>query len=273
MEEEQNLSNWRRRLHEIIFEADTRAGRLFDIVLIISIFISVAVTMLSSVENIRNQWFAVFRVVEWILTVLFTLEYILRIVALSKPRRYMFSSLGIIDLMAFLPTYLEIFVTGSKYLTVVRVFRLIRIFRILKLVPYIKQLELLRRALYQSRRKITVFALMVLTLVVILGSIMYLIEGPENGYTSIPKSIYWAIVTLTTVGYGDISPQTTTGQFLASIVMLLGYSIIAVPTGIISVELSKSVDQINNTQSCPSCGSGKHDSDAVFCKYCGRRLN
>lgn len=271
--EQKNLSDWRRRLHEIIFEADTRAGKLFDIILIISIFLSVAVTMMSTVESIHAEWSTTLKVIEWVLTILFTLEYVLRIIALAKPSRYMLSKLGLIDLMAFLPTYFELFISGSKYLTVIRVFRLIRIFRILKLVPYVKQLELLRCALYQSRQKIIVFCMMVMTLVVILGSTMYLIEGPTNGFTSIPKSIYWAIVTLSTVGFGDISPQTTIGQFLASVVMLLGYAIIAVPTGIISVELNKSMDQINNTQSCPFCGYEKHDTDATFCKICGRRLN
>lgn len=273
MTEEVNKKDWRTRLHEIIFEADTKAGRLFDVILILSIFISVIVTMLSTVDTVDSKWHFELKVTEWVLTIFFTIEYILRIIALRRPKRYVVSKLGFIDLMAFLPTYLELFMKGSKYFSVIRVFRLIRIFRILKLVPYVKQLEYLRRALYQSRRKIFVFAMMVLSMVIILGSFMYLIEGPENGFTSIPRSIYWAVVTLTTVGFGDITPQTTLGQFLSTIVMLLGYAIIAVPTGLISVEMSKSIDQIMNTQSCPDCGFSKHDTDAKFCKICGKKLN
>ncbi len=273
MTEELDKKDWRTRLHVIIFEADTRAGKLFDVMLIFSIFISVIVTMLTTVDTIEVKWHNELKIAEWVLTILFTIEYILRIIALRRPKRYIVSRLGLIDLMAFLPTYLELFMKGSKYFSVIRVFRLIRIFRILKLVPYVKQLEYLRRALYQSRRKILVFAMMVLSMVVILGSFMYLIEGADNGFTSIPRSIYWAVVTLTTVGYGDISPQTVLGQFLASIVMLLGYAIIAVPTGLISVEMSKSIDQIMNTQSCPDCGFSKHDTDAKFCKICGKKLN
>lgn len=270
---EKRVVTKRQRLYEIIFESNSRAGHYFDIGLIAAICISVVVTMLNSVAAIRQEWGTLLSVTEWILTALFTLEYILRIVALTNPRRYITSNFGIVDLMSFLPSYLELFVPGPKYLTIFRVLRLIRIFRIFKLIPYMKQLTLLRTALYQSRRKITVFCAMVLGLVIILGSIMYIIEGPENGFTSIPKSIYWAIVTLTTVGYGDISPQTTIGQFISSSVMLLGYAIIAVSGAIVSVEMSKEIDVIDSGKLCPSCGLDQHDFDATFCKNCGCRLD
>ncbi len=267
------MKNWRRRLHEIIFEADTRAGRLFDVALILAIVLSLVVTMLTSVESINRDYRLLLLITEWILTVGFSIEYLLRIIVLVKPKRYIFSAIGFVDFMAFFPSYLELFLPGGRYLNIIRVLRIIRVFRILKLAPYIKQLEMLRFALFQSRRKITVFAAVVFSIVIILGAMMYVIEGPEHGFTSIPRSIYWAIVTLTTVGYGDISPQTILGQSLSAFMMLMGYAIIAVPTGILTVEMTKSAELLNNTQSCRRCGLSKHDGDAIFCKCCGNKLN
>ncbi|MFN2128844.1 MAG: ion transporter [Anaerolineales bacterium] len=268
-----NLSPWRLKLHEIIFEADTPAGKWFDVVLIFSILLSVVAVMLDSVSGIRENYGSWFYTVEWFFTILFTIEYILRIVCVGRPIGYITSFYGIVDLLAIIPTYLSIVLPGSQYLLVIRILRILRIFRVLKLVQYISEARLLRQALRDSRRKITVFLFTVLTMVVIFGSLMYLIEGPVHGFTSIPRSIYWAIVTLTTVGYGDISPQTGLGQFLAALIMILGYSIIAVPTGIVTVAFAKVESKAGfNTQACPHCSAEGHDRDAKFCKYCGARL-
>jgi voltage-gated potassium channel len=268
-----NLSLWRLKLHEIIFEADTPAGKWFDVVLIFSILLSVVAVMLDSVTGIRENYGSWFYTVEWFFTILFTIEYILRIVCVGRPIGYITSFYGIVDLLAIIPTYLSIVLPGSQYLLVIRILRILRIFRVLKLVQYISEARLLRQALRDSRRKITVFLFTVLTMVVIFGSLMYLIEGPVHGFTSIPRSIYWAIVTLTTVGYGDISPQTGLGQFLAALIMILGYSIIAVPTGIVTVAFAKVESKAGfNTQACPHCSAEGHDRDAKFCKYCGARL-
>ena len=268
-----NLSPWRLKLHEIIFEADTPAGKWFDVVLIFSILLSVVAVMLDSVSGIRENYGSWFYTVEWFFTILFTIEYILRIVCVGRPIGYITSFYGIVDLLAIIPTYLSIVLPGSQYLLVIRILRILRIFRVLKLVQYISEARLLRQALRDSRRKITVFLFTVLTMVVIFGSLMYLIEGPVYGFTSIPRSIYWAIVTLTTVGYGDISPQTGLGQFLAALIMILGYSIIAVPTGIVTVAFAKVESKAGfNTQACPHCSAEGHDRDAKFCKYCGARL-
>jgi voltage-gated potassium channel len=266
-------SNWRHTLHEIIFEADTPAGKWFDIILILSIITSVIVVMLDSIASIQNQYGNLFYIIEWFFTVLFSIEYIFRLTTVSRPIRYATSFYGIIDLLAVIPTYLSMVLPGSQYLLVIRIFRILRIFRVLKLVQYISEARLLRQALRESRRKITVFLFTVLSLVIIFGSLMYLIEGSQNGFTSIPRSIYWAIVTLTTVGYGDISPKTGPGQFLAAIVMLMGYAIIAVPTGIVTVAISrlKTAEDIT-TQACPQCSAEGHDKDAKFCKYCGEKL-
>lgn len=268
-----NLSLWRLKLHEIIFEADTPTGKWFDVVLIFSILLSVLAVMLDSVSGIRENYGSWFYTVEWFFTILFTIEYILRIVCVGRPIGYITSFYGIVDLLAIIPTYLSIVLPGSQYLLVIRILRILRIFRVLKLVQYISEARLLRQALRDSRRKITVFLFTVLTMVVIFGSLMYLIEGPVHGFTSIPRSIYWAIVTLTTVGYGDISPQTGLGQFLAALIMILGYSIIAVPTGIVTVAFAKVESKAGfNTQACPHCSAEGHDRDAKFCKYCGARL-
>jgi voltage-gated potassium channel len=264
---------WRRILFEIIFEADTPAGRWFDIALIAAILLSVATVMLDSVSSIREHHGAWLYAVEWLFTILFTVEYILRLLCVGRPLRYAVSFFGIVDLLAIVPTYLSLAIFGSRYLAVVRVLRVLRVFRVLKLGHHTKEAGVLKTALYASRRKILVFLFVVLTLVVIIGSLMYIIEGADNGFTSIPASVYWAIVTLTTVGYGDVSPQTGLGQSLAAIVMILGYSIIAVPTGIVTVEWAQTDRQKKtNTQACPNCSAEGHDNDAAYCKHCGAKL-
>ncbi len=272
----QHKSNrsWRDRLYEIIFEADTLAGKWFDIALIVVILLSVLTVMLDSVASVQARYGRWLYVLEWLFTILFTVEYILRLLCVGNIRRYATSFFGIVDLVAILPSYLNLVVFGTRYLLVVRILRVLRIFRILKLGQYTKEAGVLRAALYASRRRIVVFLCFVLTLVVIIGSLMYLIEGPTNsGFTSIPQSVYWAIVTLTTVGYGDISPQTPLGQFLASIVMILGYSIIAVPTGIVTVEWSQATMRKQpHARACPTCGARGHDADARYCKFCGADL-
>ncbi|MEO0583499.1 MAG: ion transporter [Bacteroidota bacterium] len=265
----------RLKVHEIIFEADTPAGKGFDVALLVLIVLSVVVVMLESVESIAHAFGTLFLYLEWIVTVLFTLEYILRIYAIKKPWNYIFSFYGIVDLLSILPTYLSLIVAGSHFLVTIRALRLLRIFRILKLGNYLRQSQILVLALRASRTKITVFLFAVLTIVIIVGSTMYLVEGGEGSkFSSIPRSIYWAIVTLTTVGYGDISPTTDFGQFLAAIVMILGYAIIAVPTGIVSVELAKTEakEADINTICCPNCGKYGHTHDAVYCKHCGHEL-
>ncbi len=263
---------WRDILFEIIFEADTPAGKWFDIVLIICILLSVITIMLDSVSSIRAKHGELLYAVEWFFTILFTVEYIFRLLCVGKPIRYAVSFFGIVDLLAILPTYLSLLFFGSRYLLVVRVLRVLRIFRVLKLGNHTKEANVLKTALYSSRRKILVFLFVVLTMVVIIGSLMYVIEKEENGFTSIPRSVYWAIVTLTTVGYGDISPETGPGQFLAAIVMILGYSIIAVPTGIMTVELSRANTKQSSCQACPNCSAEGHDRNAKYCKFCGTKL-
>jgi voltage-gated potassium channel len=261
-------------LHETIFESDTRAGRLFDIVLFTSIILSVIIVMLDSVASLSARYGNFFYIVEWVLTILFTIEYVLRIIAVDRPSKYIFSFYGIIDFLAIVPTYLSLFLTGTHYLIIIRILRLLRIFRVLKLVRYVGAAETLRVAIENSRGKIIVFIEVVLVLVVVIGSLMYLIEGPENGFTSIPKAIYWAIVTVTTVGYGDIAPNTVLGQILASVLMITGYAIIAVPTGIITTEMGRIKDTTIklNTQVCRNCHHHLHDDDASYCKKCGTNL-
>lgn len=262
----------RNKLHTIIYEADTGAGRLFDIVLLFAIVGSILIVMLDTVYLIHLAYGDWLYIAEWIFTVLFTIEYIGRIVAVTRPRSYIFSFYGLVDLAAIVPTYLSLFVPGSQYLMAIRALRLVRIFRVLKLTRYLGEAAELRRALRLSRPKITVFLVTVLTVTVITGTLMYLIEGPENGYTSIPKGIYWSIVTLTTVGYGDISPSTPFGQFMASVIMILGYGIIAIPTGIVTSEIAKLKTKEATTVACPNCSREGHDMDAVHCKYCGSVL-
>lgn len=267
-----SVHSWRKKSFEIIFEADTPAGKWFDIVLIICILLSVTVVMLDSVSSVGSKYGKLLYALEWFFTILFTVEYIMRLICVGRPIRYAVSFFGIVDLLAILPTYISLIFFGSRYLSVVRVLRVLRVFRVLKLGHHTKEAAVLRRALYASRRKILVFLFAVLTLVVIIGSLIYVIEGRQSGFTSIPRSVYWAIVTLTTVGYGDISPQTGPGQFLAAIVMILGYSIIAVPTGIVTVELSHVRKEHLSTQACPGCSAEGHDADAEYCKFCGTKL-
>jgi voltage-gated potassium channel len=262
------------KIHEIIFEADTPAGKLFDIVLLWAIIISIVAVMLESVSSFEDRFGFALNVIEWVLTALFTIEYVARLYAVTKPMKYVTSFYGVVDLLSILPTYLSLVFLNSHFLAVIRGLRLLRVFRILKLARYVGEAEMLATALKASRYKISVFMGSVLTLVMIMGTIMYLIEGgtEDTRFTSIPMSIYWAIVTITTVGFGDIVPQTVLGQSIASLLMLLGYAIIAVPTGIVTVELTKQKDKIT-TQSCPSCSLQGHDSDAIFCKYCAGELN
>lgn len=260
----------RARLHQIIFEADTPAGRAFDVALIGLIVLSIVVVSVETVPTLNPTLQTTLIVVEWIFTALFTLEYILRLMAVGRPLSYATSFFGVVDLLAILPTWLSIFVPGAQALLVVRVFRLLRIFRILKLARFLSEAQVLSRALRASLRKIVVFLLCVGTIVVIVGSLMFVVEGPQNGFTSIPVSMYWAVVTLTTVGYGDIAPRTALGQTLASLVMILGYGIIAVPTGIVTSELALGNLQHGvSTQACPGCGIGGHDVGARHCKDCG----
>jgi voltage-gated potassium channel len=263
---------WRQRLHAIIFEADTPAGKAFDIVLLISIVASVIVVLLDSVSALNQRYGALFSALEWGFTILFSVEYLLRLICVRRPLAYVGTFFGVVDLLAILPTYLSLLVPGTQYLLVVRVLRLLRIFRILKLAEYLHEGRILGSALLATRRKISVFLLTVVTVVIIVGALMYVIEGPERGFTSIPISIYWAVVTLTTVGYGDIAPQTPLGKAAAVVVMLLGYGIIAVPTGIVTLELSRAGAPAVSTQACPSCGAEGHDADARYCKRCGSAL-
>ena len=269
------LSGWRARAHEIIYESDTPAGKLFDVLLILAIVASIAVVMLESVQVVDERFGAELRVAEWVFTVLFTAEYGMRLLCVGSPARYARSFFGIVDLLAILPTYVSLLVPGTQALLVIRTLRILRVFRVLKLAHYVAESETLMRALIASRRKIAVFVFGVLTLVVIFGSMMYMIEGPEHGFTSIPRGIYWAIVTMTTVGYGDISPQTNVGQAVAAVIMVMGYGIIAVPTGIVTAELAQHSGPSGagvSGQACPQCGIGGHEPGAAYCRMCGAEL-
>lgn len=264
----------RRKIFTIIFGTDTPAGKSFDIILLWLIILSVTVVVLESVSAMRESYHDLFMNVEWIFTIVFTLEYLLRIYTSPKPLKYITSFFGIIDLLAILPSYMGLLFDTSTFLLTIRALRLLRMFRVFKLGRYVKEAAVLVKALQMSVHKIVVFFGVVLTLVLILGSLLYLIEGEENGFTSIPQSIYWAIVTITTVGYGDIAPVTVLGKILASFAMLTGFSIIAVPTGIISVELASAVqsDKKARLEPCTNCGHDSHDHDAVYCKICGSKL-
>ena len=267
------LRGWRSKGHEIIFEADTKIGKAFDVGLILSIFLSVIAVLLESVTEVRNQHGTLLRAAEWFFTVLFTVEYLLRLTCVEKPARYARSFFGLVDLLAILPTYISVLIPGAQAMLVIRTLRILRVFRVLKLATYVRESEQLMRAMTASRRKIAVFLFVVASISVIFGSIMYLVEGPANGFTSIPRGIYWAIVTLTTVGYGDISPQTSIGQSIAACIMVLGYGIIAVPTGIVTSELTRSAMTGSvSTRACPACGTTGHDAAASFCKLCGSGL-
>jgi voltage-gated potassium channel len=264
---------FRARLHEIIYESNTIAGKAFDVSLLILIVASILIVMLDSVEKWHRLYGDLYITLEWIFTIIFTIEYILRLISIKKPFKYAVSFLGIIDLLAIIPSYLSIFFIGAQSLLVLRALRLLRVFRIFKLTHFLAEMQFLGVAIKGSFKKISIFMLFVLMLVVILGSIMYLVEKGENGFISIPDSIYWAIVTITTVGYGDISPVTPLGKFVASFIMLMGYGIIAVPTGIVTTEMALAVRKREQQHEvCPKCGKEGHDKDAKYCKKCGELL-
>ena len=268
-------SNLRFRIHEIIFEADTPLGKYFDIALLIFIISSVAAVLLETVPYYDEKYAQLFSTLEWIFTIFFTIEYVLRLYSVLKPIKYATSFFGIIDLLAILPAYISLLFAGTQSLMVIRAIRLLRIFRIFKMVSFISEAEYIAGALIAARKKILIFLFTILLITIIFGSVMYLVEGTKNPeqFDSIPRSIYWAIVTMTTVGYGDISPHTEFGQFIAAIVMILGYAVIAVPTGIITSELVKKKKESVNTQVCRHCSREGHDDDATFCKYCGNLIN
>ena len=274
MENSANKPSWKAKIHEIIYEADTQQGKLFDVLLLIAIIASIVLVMLESVKSIDSYYHDYLYIGEWVITVFFSIEYVLRVISIKKPTKYIFSFYGIIDLLATIPMYLSFFLISSSSLVALRALRLLRVFRILKLARYIGASNKLLLALKASRAKIAVFLFFVVIVCIILGTIMYMIEGEENGFTNIPVSIYWAIVTLTTVGFGDIAPQTPLGQLIASVIMILGYSIIAIPTGIVSSEIVNTNSNFDtNTQSCPTCLKEKHKDKAVFCYNCGGILN
>ena len=260
------------KLHEIIFEADTKDGKRFDIILLVAILLSVLGVILSTVDIVEEKFGVLLKICEWVFTILFTIEYFLRIYAIQKPFKYIFSFMGIVDFLSIIPTYLVFIYPPIHVLVDIRAIRLIRIFRIFKLSRYLRGANIMQIALKSSRPKIIVFLLSVILIVIVLGTLMYIVEGQKNGFEDIPKSIYWAVVTLTTVGYGDVVPVTALGKFLASIIMILGYGIIAVPTGIITAAIAKSSAKVS-TQACKSCSKEGHDPDAIFCKFCGLKLN
>jgi voltage-gated potassium channel len=265
--------SWRDRLHEVIYESNTLAGKAFDVSLLFLILFSTLIVILDSVPKWHTRYGDLFYTLEWIFTAIFTVEYVLRLISIRQPSKYVFSFLGIVDLLAIIPSYLSIFFAGAQSLLVFRALRLLRVFRIFKLSHFLSEMRFLGIAISGSLRKISIFMMIVVMLVIILGSIMYLVEGGTNGFTSIPESIYWAVVTITTVGYGDITPATTLGKFVASLIMLIGYGIIAVPTGIITTEMAtaaKNKDQKHEV--CPRCGKEGHDIDANFCKSCGEKI-
>lgn len=269
-------ARFKQRLFDTIFEANTRQGKIFDVTLLFVILLSVLLVMLDSIPSINARYHKILNILELIITILFTIEYALRIYSVRKPWKYIFSFYGIIDILAIIPFYLGFFFPPSRYLANIRILRLLRVFRIFKLTRFTHGRNVLLLGLKESRNKIIVFLSFVLLIVIVIGSIMYMVEGnhPESGFTSIPISIYWAIVTLTTVGYGDIAPVTSFGQLIASIVMIIGYGIIAVPTGIVTLEINRAAKKIpNNTEVCPSCGDDYHLDGAIYCKTCGNKLN
>jgi voltage-gated potassium channel len=273
MNDNSPVASWRYKIYRVIYEAETLPGKIFDVGLIATIIISTVIVLLESVDAYGKAYGEYFRIAEWFITIVFTIEYVLRIISLRRPVHYTTSFYGIVDLLAILPTYIELILPGTHYLMVIRILRILRVFRVLKLTKYLQEGRIVMQALRASRRKIAIFLYAVLTIVVIIGSLMYMIEGRTSGFTSIPKAIYWAIVTLTTVGYGDIAPQTPVGQFLASLVMILGYAIIAVPTGIVTVEMSEAMRKTRpTTRSCHNCSFELIDADALYCKRCGTKL-
>jgi voltage-gated potassium channel len=268
----ETASEARRTAYEVIFGHETKAGRNFDLILIVAIIASVLAVMLESVASIRNEHGGLLRTAEWAFTIVFTIEYVTRLWCVARPGRYARSALGIIDLLAILPTYVSVLLPGGQVLAVVRILRVLRVFRILKLAQYSGEASVLLSALRASRYKITVFVFAVMTIVAVVGSLMFLIEGPGGGFTSIPRGVYWAVVTLTTVGYGDIAPQSPLGQGLATIVMVMGYGIIAVPTGIVTAEIALASRSSAALRACAGCSRLGHDLDAVFCKWCGEAI-
>jgi voltage-gated potassium channel len=265
-------SAWRARWFHIIFGHDDAAGRRFDVLLIIAILGSIAVAVMDTVASAHARFGTLFYALEWAFTLAFTLEYIMRIVVVDRPWRYMRSFFGVVDLLAVLPTWISLIAVGSQYLLVVRALRILRIFRILKLTRYVGEADLLWYTLVRARRKVLVFFSVILTLVLIFGALMYLIEGPEDGFTSIPTSMYWAIVTMTTVGFGDITPKTPLGKLITSLIILIGYSIIAVPTGIFTAELAAGMRAKRKHIACGRCGQNDHEGDADYCRQCGAPL-
>jgi len=263
---------WQKKIHEVIFEADTKSGKFFDVSLLILIILSVIVVMLESVDSLDDKYSEALYALEWVFTIIFTIEYFLRIISTGKPWKYMISFFGLVDLLSILPTYIALYFAGSSSLLIIRTLRLLRVFRVFKLVRFIGEAQHLMQALRSSVYKVTVFLVTVLICVTIMGAIMYLIEGEQSGFSSIPKSIYWAVVTITTVGYGDIVPITVLGQFISSILMVMGYGIIAVPTGIVTVELAQATKENITTQACLDCSAEGHSYDAQYCKFCGSAL-
>lgn len=264
---------WKEKLHEVIYEADTKAGKLFDILLLIVILISLVLVMLDSVEELYDKYHDWFIIIEWVITIFFTIEYILRIVSIKNPKKYIFSFYGIVDFLSTIPLYISLIFSGSGALLTFRALRLLRVFRVLKLAKFTGAGARISVAIKNSMPKIITFLFSIIIVSFIADTIMYLVEGPEYGFTSIPRSIYWTIVTLTTVGYGDIHPVTPMGQFVASIIMMLGYGVIAVPTGIVSAEMVKQDQTHSNTQVCFNCSEKKHGNIAQFCHKCGYSLN
>ena len=268
----ETVTTLRRRVNEILFQHDSPAERAFDLVLIVAILASVALVMLDSVASINARYARALAIAEWVFTGLFTVEYLLRLWSSERPGAYARSFYGIVDLAAIAPAYLAVLFPAGRFLVVLRVLRVVRVFRILKLAQYVQEASVLAQALRASRHKITVFLCTVLAIVIAVGSLMYLIEGPEAGFTSIPQAMYWAIVTMTTVGYGDVTPVSPLGKALASALMIVGYGVIAVPTGIVTLELDRASRGPGPNRGCPGCGSTRHDPDAGYCKYCGTSL-
>ena len=270
-----NERKWKEKLHEIIYEADTPAGKLFDIILLIVILLSVVLVMLESIGSIESKYANILDILEWVITILFSVEYIARIISVKSPKSYVFSFYGIIDFLSIIPKYISLFILGTNSLLALRALRLLRVFRILKLTRFIGESANFGKALKRSRAKIAVFITFVIVLCIILGTIMYLVENEhDSGFTSIQRSVYWAIVTLTTVGYGDIAPITSLGQFIASMIMILGYGIIAIPTGIVTSEMTRNEKDLipNNTQNCTNCSEDYHQDNAKFCHKCGNNI-
>jgi voltage-gated potassium channel len=268
------VSGWRQKLHEVIFEADTPAGKAFDVALLITILVSVVAVGLETVERVDREYHGLLVGIEWTVTVLFTIEYVLRLICVQSPRRYALSFFGIVDLLAVLPTYVSLLVPGSRSLMVIRALRLLRVFRVFKLARYLHEAAALQHAVWQARGKILIFLYTVLIAVTIMGTLMYMVEHdePDSGFTSIPQSMYWAVVTMATVGYGDIVPHTAVGKILSAVLILMGYSLIIIPAGFVSAELVGSKMTQPTTQACPHCMAEGHDSDATHCKHCGGRL-